>query len=52
MSLDESFGADLAMAKAGTLKTFRHITGLMDTEVTMARNPGRLVLSSNTIWPR
>lgn len=48
-ALDESFHADLAaMEKAGTLKTFRHITGPMDTEVTMAEKSGRvLVLSSN-----
>ena len=48
-ALDESFRADLAaMEKAGTLKTFRHITGPMDTEVTMAEKSGRvLVLSSN-----
>ena len=47
--LDESFRADLSvMEKAGTLKTFRHITGPMDTEVTMAEKSGRvLVLSSN-----
>jgi len=47
--LDESLRADLgAMEKAGTLKTFRHITGPMDTEVTMAEKSGRvLVLSSN-----
>ena len=49
MSLDESLRADLvAMEKAGTLKSFRHITGPMDTEVTMAEKAGRvLVLSSN-----
>ncbi|MDE1940448.1 MAG: aminotransferase class I/II-fold pyridoxal phosphate-dependent enzyme, partial [Alphaproteobacteria bacterium] len=36
------------MEKAGTLKSFRHITGPMDTEVTMAEKSGRvLVLSSN-----
>jgi glycine C-acetyltransferase len=48
-ALDESLGADLAvMAKAGTLKTFRHITGPMDAEVTMAEKSGPvLVLSSN-----
>ncbi len=48
-ALDESFRADLsAMEKAGTLKTFRHITGPMDTEVTMAEKAGPvLVLSSN-----
>ena len=48
-ALDESLSGDLAaMAKAGTLKTFRHITGPMDTEVTMAEKSGRvLVLSSN-----
>ena len=49
MSLDESLRSDLAaMEKAGTLKTFRHITGPMDTEVTMAEKSGPvLVLSSN-----
>ena len=49
MSLDKSLRADLAaMDKAGTLKSFRHITGPMDTEVTMAEKTGRvLVLSSN-----
>lgn len=49
MSLDDSLKADLAaMAKAGTLKSFRHITGPMDTEVGMAEKAGRiLVLSSN-----
>jgi len=49
VALDESLGTDLkAMKKAGTLKTFRHITGPMDTEVTMAERQGRiLVLSSN-----
>ena len=48
-ALDESLNADLSvMAKAGTLKTFRHITGPMDTEVTMAEKSGPvLVLSSN-----
>jgi glycine C-acetyltransferase len=48
-ALDESLSVDLAaMAKAGTLKTFRHITGPMDTEVTMAERSGPvLVLSSN-----
>lgn len=48
-ALDRSLGADLAaMEKAGTLKSFRHITGPMDTEVTMAEKSGRvLVLSSN-----
>jgi glycine C-acetyltransferase len=36
------------MRKAGTLKTFRHITGPMDTQVTMAEKSGPvLVLSSN-----
>jgi len=47
--LDESLRADLAaMEKAGTLKSFRHITGPMDAEVTMAEHDGRvLVLSSN-----
>ncbi|HWA90964.1 MAG TPA: glycine C-acetyltransferase [Rhizomicrobium sp.] len=49
MSLDDSLRTDLsAMEKAGTLKTFRHITGPMDTEVTMAEKSGQvLVLSSN-----
>jgi glycine C-acetyltransferase len=48
-ALDESLRADLAaMERSGTLKTFRHITGPMDTEVTMAETGGRvLVLSSN-----
>ncbi|MBU6298743.1 MAG: glycine C-acetyltransferase [Alphaproteobacteria bacterium] len=48
-ALDESLRSDLAaMEKAGTLKAFRHITGPMDTEVTMAEKTGRvLVLSSN-----
>jgi len=48
-ALDQSLQADLAvMEKAGTLKTFRHITGPMDTEVTMTEKSGRvLVLSSN-----
>ncbi len=48
-ALDESLRGDLAaMGKAGTLKTFRHITGPMDTEVTMAEKQGKvLVLSSN-----
>jgi glycine C-acetyltransferase len=47
--LDESLRTDLAaMERAGTLKSFRHITGPMDTEVTMAESAGRvLVLSSN-----
>lgn len=49
MNLDESLKGDLdAMAKAGTLKTFRHLTGPMDTEVGMEEKAGRiLVLSSN-----
>jgi glycine C-acetyltransferase len=49
MNLDDSLRTDLdAMAKAGTLKSFRHITGPMDTEVGMAEKAGRiLVLSSN-----
>jgi glycine C-acetyltransferase len=48
-ALDASLATDLsAMEKAGTLKTFRHITGPMDTEVTMSEKSGRvLVLSSN-----
>jgi glycine C-acetyltransferase len=48
-ALDASLAADLSvMEKAGTLKSFRHITGPMDTEVTMAEKSGRvLVLSSN-----
>jgi glycine C-acetyltransferase len=47
--LDQSLSGDLdAMRKAGTLKTFRHITGPMDTQVTMAEKSGSvLVLSSN-----
>ena len=47
--LDRSLAGDLdAMRKAGTLKTFRHITGPMDTQVTMAEKSGPvLVLSSN-----
>ncbi len=47
--LDQSLQGDLsAMQKAGTLKTFRHITGPMDTQVTMAEKSGPvLVLSSN-----
>jgi glycine C-acetyltransferase len=49
VALDESLQGDLsAMQKAGTLKTFRHITGPMDTQVTMAEKSGPvLVLSSN-----
>jgi len=49
MTLDDSLNTDLAaMAKAGTLKSFRHILGPMDTEVGMAEKAGRiLVLSSN-----
>jgi glycine C-acetyltransferase len=48
-ALDQSLAGDIgAMKAAGTLKTFRHITGPMDTEVTMAEKAGRvLVLSSN-----
>jgi glycine C-acetyltransferase len=48
-ALDRSLAAEIdAMKAAGTLKTFRHITGPMDTEVTMAEKSGRvLVLSSN-----
>ena len=48
-ALDASLATDLsAMEKAGTLKTFRHITGPMDTSVTMAERSGDvLVLSSN-----
>ena len=48
-ALDESLHAEIsAMEKAGTLKSFRHISGAMDTEVTMAEKDGRvLVLSSN-----
>jgi glycine C-acetyltransferase len=48
-ALDQSLQGDLsAMQKAGTLKTFRHITGPMDTQVTMAEKSGPvLVLSSN-----
>jgi glycine C-acetyltransferase len=48
-ALDESLDGDLStMRKAGTLKTFRHITGPMDAQVTMAEKSGPvLVLSSN-----
>ena len=48
-ALDQSLGADLeAMQAKGTLKSFRHITGPMDTQVTMAEKSGPvLVLSSN-----
>ncbi len=48
-ALDRSLSADLeVMRKAGTLKTFRHVTSPMDTEVTMAEKSGPvLVLSSN-----
>ncbi len=47
-TLDASINADLdAMKKAGTLKTFRHIQGPMDTEVDMAESGHALVLSSN-----
>ena len=48
-ALDDSLRRDLSlMEKAGTLKTFRHITSPMDTQVTMAEREGPvLVLSSN-----
>lgn len=48
-ALDQSLQGDLsAMQKAGTLKSFRHITGPMDTQVTMEEKSGSvLVLSSN-----
>ncbi|MBV9569955.1 MAG: glycine C-acetyltransferase [Alphaproteobacteria bacterium] len=48
-ALDQSLQGDLsAMRDAGTLKTFRHITGPMDTQVSMAEKSGPvLVLSSN-----
>jgi glycine C-acetyltransferase len=48
-ALDESLKAELsAMEAKGTLKSFRHITSPMDTEVTMAEKNGPiLVLSSN-----
>ncbi len=48
-TLDEGLRAELsAMSKAGTLKTFRHLTGPMDTAVSMAEKKGPvLVLSSN-----
>ena len=60
MSLDESLGADLAaMEKAGTLKSFRHITAPMDTEVTMAEKPAaacwccrRTIIWGSPIIPR
>ena len=47
--LEESLKVDLsAMAKAGTLKTFRHLASPMDTKVTMEEKSGDvLVLSSN-----
>ncbi len=46
--LNQSIEADLsAMKAAGTLKTFRHISGPMDTEVDMAETGHALVLSSN-----
>lgn len=46
---DESLNAELAaLQNAGTLKTFRHITGPMDTQVHMREKAGDiLVLSSN-----
>jgi len=49
VNLDDSLADDLAaMEKAGTLKTFRHITGPMAPEVGMSEKAGRiLVLSSN-----
>ena len=48
-TLDDSLTADLAaMDKAGTKKTFRHLTGPMDTTVHMQEKSGDiLVLSSN-----
>ena len=47
MSLDDSLAADLeAMEKAGTLKTFRHITGPMDAEVTMVEKAGPVLVLS------
>jgi len=48
-ALDDSLHAELsAMEKAGTLKSFRHITGPMQPEVRMAEKDGPvLVLSSN-----
>lgn len=47
-TLNASIEADLnAMKAAGTLKTFRHIAGPMDTEVDMAETGHALVLSSN-----
>jgi len=48
-NLDGSLGTELAaMRKAGTLKSFRHITTAMDTEVKMEeKSGGILVLSSN-----
>lgn len=49
ITFEESLRADLAaMEQAGTKKTFRHITGPMDTEVGMEEKSGEvLVLSSN-----
>ncbi len=47
-SLTSSLQTELdAMAKAGTLKKFRHIAGPMDTEVDMKETGHALVLSSN-----
>jgi glycine C-acetyltransferase len=47
-ALDQSLATELeAMKAAGTLKTLRHITGAMDTEVEMAESGHALVLSSN-----
>lgn len=46
--LTASVEADLAAMRAGgTYKTFRHISGAMDTEVDMAESGHALVLSSN-----
>jgi len=48
-AFDQSLNAELeALHSAGTLKTFRHITGAMDTKVHMQEKAGDvLVLSSN-----
>ncbi len=48
MTLDTSLQQELsAMEKAGTRKTFRHIAGPMDTQVSMEETGKALVLSSN-----
>ncbi|MFM9889712.1 MAG: glycine C-acetyltransferase [Rickettsiales bacterium] len=45
---NDQIAADLAAMKAaGTLKTFRHLSSPMDTEVTLAERGETLVMSSN-----